>query len=904
MGSPLPTGPLVNDGIWAGKDGSVYELRVGTVSGGALIKGLHWDGANLVWKATNTSLDASGNLQATNATLSGQITAETGAIGNWTIAASGLTATNIGLYSGAANTARIQVGSGSDIAGINATAAGSDIAFWAGDTHANRAAAEFRVTAAGALWATGATISGAITATSGTITGDFSVTSGGKLTASGGGIVLTHTGINIGRYENLAQTVAPPDTSKAITWYADPSNPGAVIARQYVSESSPGNPYWSIAVDPAGSGPRMTLWDSNEKYLWFDNITNVVGLPGVTWFVGGIAPITAHFDVDPNTAFWLESGSEFRAWTHLLPGEDFPTTAYNIGSASKRWGTIYANSMIISGAISGGTIGGAEWEYAGSMIIDANAASNTTVSIVNQNASYTASLDVEGNITLGGTVDGVDLASFKSAYDSHSHSWSSITSKPSTFAPSAHALVGADHTASGLTIGHVIRASGTGSFAWAQLAHSDLSGVGTNSHTTIDTHIATSDIHVAHSTVTMTAGDGLTGGGHHRCQPHPNPGYAVHPHGDHDQRGDFHQPHARHHQQQQPRRSGKSARHQRQRPAHAGEPGHDRCMVQNRRGLRVLRGCRVSVRAAIHSLARSKSRSPKLGSSTMMVLRIVGFQYTSNTTYGRGGWEALISGYNFSTGWVSTGPQVILHGEAPFGQVRLCDDGVNDIILLGDTASRWYYPRISVAYALMGTNNLTGWETGWSIAVISDETGITTRITPAIYHAPPDTRTFTAGNGLEGGGDLSANRTMTLGTPSSLTATSTNAVTSTSHTHAIDATIARSAITMTAGSGFAAGSGGDLTANRTFTLGTPGSLTATSTNAVTTNSHTHSITTGAAVALSVSSHRHRRERGIHRPCGPHARHHQQLQPRCDGPASWRVTQPANSPCRCSSPAPA
>jgi lipoprotein signal peptidase len=583
MGSPLPTGPLVNDGIWAGKDGSVYELRVGTVSGGALVKGLHWNGANLVWKATNTSLDASGNLTATNATLSGQVTATTGAIGGWTIAASGLTATNIGLYSGAANTARVQVGSGSDIAGINATAAAGDIAFWAGDTHANRAAAEFRVTAAGALSATGATISGAITATSGTIAGDFSVTSGGKLTASGGGIVLTHTGINIGVYANLAQTVAPPDTSKALTWYADPSNPGAVMARQYVSESSPGNPYWSIAVDPAGSGPRITLWDSNEKYLWFDNITNVVGLPGVTWFVGGIAPITAHFDVDPNTAFWLESGSEFRAWTHLLPGEDFPTTAYNIGSASKRWGAIYANNMVISGAISGATLSGAEWEYAGSMIIDANAASNTTVSIVNQNASYTASLDVEGNITVGGTVDSVDLAGFKSAYDSHAHSWSSITSKPSTFAPSAHALVGADHTASGLTAGHVVRASGTATFAWAQLAHSDLSGagtnthanidshiaaaaahgvsgaivgttdtqtlsnktlttptiasfvnathahtdtasggqiahtsltsIGTNTHAQIDTHIAGSDIHVAHSTVTMTAGDGLTGGG-------------------------------------------------------------------------------------------------------------------------------------------------------------------------------------------------------------------------------------------------------------------------------------------------------------------------------------------------------------------------------------------------------
>lgn len=46
--------------------------------------------------------------------------------------------------------------------------------------------------------------------------------------------------------------------------------------------------------------------------------------------------------------------------------------------------------------------------------------------------------------------------------------------------------------------------------------------------------------------------------------------------------------------------------------------------------------------------------------------------------------------------------------------------------------------------------------------------------------------TITAGNGLTGGGDLSANRAFALGTPSQITATSTNVVTATSHTHAID----------------------------------------------------------------------------------------------------------------------
>ena len=46
--------------------------------------------------------------------------------------------------------------------------------------------------------------------------------------------------------------------------------------------------------------------------------------------------------------------------------------------------------------------------------------------------------------------------------------------------------------------------------------------------------------------------------------------------------------------------------------------------------------------------------------------------------------------------------------------------------------------------------------------------------------------TITAGNGLTGGGTLADNRTLTLGTPSSITASSTNSVTTTSHTHAID----------------------------------------------------------------------------------------------------------------------
>jgi phage-related tail fiber protein len=47
-------------------------------------------------------------------------------------------------------------------------------------------------------------------------------------------------------------------------------------------------------------------------------------------------------------------------------------------------------------------------------------------------------------------------------------------------------------------------------------------------------------------------------------------------------------------------------------------------------------------------------------------------------------------------------------------------------------------------------------------------------------------RSVVAGNGLSGGGELNANRTVTLGTPSTVTALTANITTSTSHTHNLD----------------------------------------------------------------------------------------------------------------------
>jgi hypothetical protein len=62
---------------------------------------LQWDNAKLIWKGANTALDASGNLTASSATISGAITATSGAIGGWTVSATKIAATGIDIISGA-----------------------------------------------------------------------------------------------------------------------------------------------------------------------------------------------------------------------------------------------------------------------------------------------------------------------------------------------------------------------------------------------------------------------------------------------------------------------------------------------------------------------------------------------------------------------------------------------------------------------------------------------------------------------------------------------------------------------------------------------------------------------------------------------------------------------------------
>lgn len=146
------TDSLTGNGTFLRGDGM---FRVGSVSvpGGTLLKGIYWNGANLIFKSTNSSLDATGKFTSTLAE-----------IGGFTIGANDF-------FAGSGNT-RVQVSSDSGI--------------WLGAT--NRADAPFSVTPAGVLTASNVVVSGVVpygdTLFFGRYINNNTVTiSGGKITA-------------------------------------------------------------------------------------------------------------------------------------------------------------------------------------------------------------------------------------------------------------------------------------------------------------------------------------------------------------------------------------------------------------------------------------------------------------------------------------------------------------------------------------------------------------------------------------------------------------------------------------------------------------------------------------------------------------------------------------------------
>lgn len=176
---------------------------------------------------------------------------------------------------------------------------------------------------------------------------------------------------------------------------------------------------------------------------------------------------------------FIRNNVPFLANANVRPNSDL---SQNLGTAAYRWGTLYVDQIIAS-TISGASMSGATWQYNGSMVINPTSAVASTVSIANSGAG-SASLDVEGNITLGGTVDGVDVSLLNSNFTSLSGDFSTHTSNVDAHHARDHVFattsgLGATHTVSGLTTGQVLKATSATTALFVQLAHSELSGLTT-----------------------------------------------------------------------------------------------------------------------------------------------------------------------------------------------------------------------------------------------------------------------------------------------------------------------------------------------------------------------------------------------------------------------------------------
>ena len=139
-----------------------------------------------------------------------------------------------------------------------------------------------------------------------------------------------------------------------------------------------------------------------------------------------------------------------------------------------------------------------------------------------------------------------------------------------------------------------------------------------------------------------------------------------------------------------------------------------------------------------------KITMPKGWSTTMMRVVISGYDYTSTT----GAWQVVVSGYNYAgtTSWWN--PSAEVYGRPPFSSVRLGYDGTYNVILLGTTSTSWSYPQVNVTEVLTGFNNNSGWASGWTISVVSSESGLSAISTPTMtsWLNNANSMTYSAGN--------------------------------------------------------------------------------------------------------------------------------------------------------------
>jgi hypothetical protein len=289
---------------------SAGDITVGSGSNIARISSS--DPAYRLWLGGTTSSTApfrvtsTGELTATSASITGTITANSGAIGTWTISSDAISSIDVG----------------GDYSGLYHSDANDGRAFFAGATSQSGAAAKFYVQNDGALYAESATITGAVTATSGSFTGTISASAG----QIGGWAIGSDRITNLGatKYAGIIDTAADDglaffagatSSSGASALYSV-TNAGALTATNATISGS------VTATDGAIGG-----WLLTSNSLTSSN-TTISSTGDITLGTGS------------NVARLSSSDPVYRLWLGSSTGSAAPFSVTSTGSISASAGTI------------------------------------------------------------------------------------------------------------------------------------------------------------------------------------------------------------------------------------------------------------------------------------------------------------------------------------------------------------------------------------------------------------------------------------------------------------------------------------------------------------------------------------------------------------------------------------
>jgi hypothetical protein len=393
------TGYNTGIGFWAGYDTSAYKLSIGNPAGNYL----RWTGSALEisgsltattgtiggWTIAATTISANnatlnstgqltlgtsndivylsaidstyrlwvGNVTAASAAFSvtkaGALYATSGTIGGWTLGATTISASNIALN----NTGTIIAGTSDDV--ICISAADSTYRVWIGNAAA--ASATFKVTKAGVLTATGATISGILTATSGAI-GGWTLGSTSLTSGSGSNTVgVDSGGTNPAFYAGSATPASAPFrvTQAGVFTCTSGTFSGTVDVGTSTSRTlidtngvSIGNTtYGSINFLPNGFFPRMQIQYNGTSYIEFNTYFSSPDYFGtLTISRTGLSGDT-NTVIGCNSIIWGSDTNIYRSAANSLKTDDSFEVALNL----KANGVIIGKGMTTVKTLTGGS---------------------------------------------------------------------------------------------------------------------------------------------------------------------------------------------------------------------------------------------------------------------------------------------------------------------------------------------------------------------------------------------------------------------------------------------------------------------------------------------------------------------------------------------------------------------